>query len=111
MIRVICFKGCEMEIKTATANGVIFVRHQDLQSLGEADAVAVDYYSLGADDTNAYAMCVAGCENIISFGVAVAPTMKQAVNLAYDDAIIGLYGLGGRSYDEYKLWMQLRLQG
>ena len=103
MITVVGLRGQEWKIKSATANGVTFVRHEDLEEMAVKEGVKADYDSLGEDERNAYAGCTVYADGIMHYGMASAPTMQQAFSLAYDDAIIDLYGLNAKSYHEYLL--------
>ena len=103
MITVVGLRGQEWKIKSATANGITFVRHEDLEEMAVKEGVKADYDSLGEDERNAYAGCTVYADDIMYFGMASAPTMQQAFSLAYDDAIIDLYGLNAKSYHEYLL--------
>lgn len=102
MIKFIGISGREWQIKTATAQGYTFVRHEDLKAIADKEGVEVELANLGEDGTNAYAMCWTDIG--MHFGMVSAPSMPQAFKLAYDEAIIDLYGLNAKSYDEYLIW-------
>ena len=101
MIKFIGISGREWQIKTATAQGYTFVRHEDLKAIADKEGVEVELANLGEDGTNAYAMC---WTDFGGMGMVSAPSMPQAFKLAYDEAIIDLYGLNAISYDEYLIW-------
>ena len=103
MIKFIGISGREWQIETATAQGYTFVKHEDLKDIADKEKVEVEFDSLGEDGTNAYAMCWTGVGGM-HFGMVAAPSMLQAFRLAYDEAIIDLYGLNAKSYDEYLIW-------
>ena len=50
MITVVGLNGQEWKIKSATANGVTFVRHEDLEAIAVKEGVEADYDSLGEDE-------------------------------------------------------------
>ena len=89
--------GKEMELKEVTVNNITYVPHQELKILAREDGVMFDFphTSVGS---YASAMCVvSNAQGVRCYGTGQAPAFTQAADLAFDNAVIDLYGINTRS--------------
>lgn len=86
-----------MELKEVTVNNITYVPHQELKILAREDGVMFDFphTSVGS---YASAMCVvSNAQGVRCYGTGQAPAFTQAADLAFDNAVIDLYGINTRS--------------
>ena len=89
--------GKEMELKGVTVNNITYVPHQELKALAREDGVMFDFPHTSAG-SNASAMCVvSNAQGVRCYGTGQAPAFTQAADLAFDNAVIDLYGINARS--------------
>ena len=89
--------GKEMELKEVTVNNITYVPHQELKILAREDGVMFDFphTSVGS---YASAMCVvSNAQGVRCYGTGQASAFTQAADLAFDNAVIDLYGINTRS--------------
>lgn len=86
-----------MELKGTTINDITYVFHQELKALIRVDGVMFDFPHASVD-SYAYAMCVvSNTQGVRCYGTGQAPAFTQAADLAFDNAVIDLYGIDARS--------------
>ncbi len=84
-------------------NDTVYVSHQELKALAKEEGVMFDfpYISAGAI---AAAMCVVSTvEGMRCYGTGQAQSLAHATDLAFDNAMIDLYGIPGRSCVEFEI--------
>ena len=85
------------ELRETTVNNTVYLSHQDLKLLAREDGIMFDFPHLSVE-ANASAMCVvSNIQGMRCYGTGQAQTLKHAADLAFDNAVIDLYKICGRS--------------
>ena len=89
--------GKERELKEVTVNNITYVPHQELKILAREDGVMFDFPHISVG-SYASAMCVvSNAQGVRCYGTGQASAFTQAADLAFDNAVIDLYGINTRS--------------
>lgn len=101
----------EMEIREVKEEKVVYLSHYDLKTLAGDDEIMFDFPHMNTVNTGTFAsvMCVvSSMDGKRSYGTGQAQTLKWATDMAFDNAMIDLYRLNGKSSVELEILKKLK---
>lgn len=103
--------GKEMEIREAVENKVGYISHYDLKMLAANDGTMFDFPHVSTANTGTFSsvMCVvSGMDGKRSYGTGQAQTLKWAADMAFDNAMIDLYQIKGKSSVDLEILKKMK---
>ena len=101
--------GKEMEIREAVENKVGYISHYDLKMLAANDGTMFPHVSTANTGTFSSVMCVvSGMDGKRSYGTGQAQTLKWAADMAFDNAMIDLYQIKGKSSVDLEILKKMK---
>ena len=103
--------GKEMEIREAVENKVGYISHYDLKMLAANDGTMFDFPHVSTANTGTFSsvMCVvSSMDGKRSYGTGQAQTLKWAADMAFDNAMIDLYQIKGKSSVDLEILKKMK---
>ena len=99
-----------VDMKETVDNGVAYLSHRDLMDNAQKAGVMFDFPHVNIGNFASVMCVVSGVQGPRCYGTGQATKLSQASDLAYDNAILSLFGIPARSAVELEIAADIALK-